>query len=100
MDAKDIDVLRYAVDNQYWYTMFIGMTSGHEMHMQCTDCSVLDDLPVSGTVGRDESADEPMDPHFKPLYVYTHKSFTFEYNRNQVGEMRVACKMTLMALLG
>lgn len=24
LDEKDIDVLRYAVDNQYWYTMFIG----------------------------------------------------------------------------
>jgi transmembrane 9 superfamily protein 3 len=24
LDAKDVDVLRYAVDNQYWYTMFIG----------------------------------------------------------------------------
>ncbi|KAI8641398.1 hypothetical protein BD408DRAFT_346224 [Parasitella parasitica] len=66
LDAKDIDVLRYAVDNQYWYTMFI------------------DDLPVSGTVGRDESADEPMDPHFKPLYVYTHKSFTIDYNKNRI----------------
>lgn len=22
--SKDIEVLRYAVDNQYWYTMFIG----------------------------------------------------------------------------
>jgi transmembrane 9 superfamily protein 3 len=47
----------------------------------------IDDLPVSGIVGR--SADEGKearedDPHFKPLYVYTHKSFTIEYNRNQV----------------
>jgi transmembrane 9 superfamily protein 3 len=41
---------------------------------------------VSGVVGR--NADEGKearedDPHFKPLYVYTHKSFAIEYNRNQ-----------------
>jgi hypothetical protein len=24
LDSKDIDVLRYAIDNDYWYTMFIG----------------------------------------------------------------------------
>ncbi|CAO3657289.1 unnamed protein product [Mucor hiemalis] len=68
LDAKDIDVLRYAVDNQYWYTMFI------------------DDLPVSGTVGRDpnEGKKTVEDPHFKPLYVYTHKSFTIDYNQNQI----------------
>lgn len=70
------------------------------MHVQCTKGSTLDDLPVSGTVGRDESADEPMDPHFKPLYVYTHKSFTFEYNRNQVGRERIAYRLTLIPLLG
>lgn len=61
--------------------------------------SLLDDLPVSGTVGRDESADEPMDPHFKPLYVYTHKSFTFEYNRNQVGRILAAYGMMLIVIL-
>jgi hypothetical protein len=49
-------------------------------------CSI-DDLPVSGTVGRDadEGKEEAeIDPHFKPLYVYTHKSFTIDYNGNQV----------------
>lgn len=47
----------------------------------------IDDLPVSGTVGRDpnEGKEEiENDPHLKPLYVYTHKSFTIDYNRNQV----------------
>ncbi|KAI7901106.1 uncharacterized protein BX663DRAFT_457194 [Cokeromyces recurvatus] len=71
LDAKDIDVLRYAVDNQYWYTMFI------------------DDLPLNGVVGGNvnegkEDSQITQDPHFKPLYVYTHKSFTFEYNKNQI----------------
>ncbi|KAG2201812.1 hypothetical protein INT47_004369 [Mucor saturninus] len=69
LDAKDVDVLRYAVDNQYWYTMFI------------------DDLPISGTVGRDADEDKDareIDPHLKPLYVYTHKSFTIDYNGNQI----------------
>lgn len=47
----------------------------------------IDDLPVSGIVG--VSADETKegtetDPHFKPLSVYTHKSFTIEYNGHQV----------------
>lgn len=47
----------------------------------------IDDLPVSGTVG--VSADETKegtesDPHFKPLSVYTHKSFTIQYNGRQV----------------
>lgn len=76
------------------------MASRHECMRNVLRASILDDLPVSGTVGRDESADEPMDPHFKPLYVYTHKSFTFEYNRNQVRGMCVACIMVLMAILG
>ncbi|KAI8981873.1 hypothetical protein BDF20DRAFT_936952 [Mycotypha africana] len=77
LNAEDIDVLRYAIDNQYWYTMFI------------------DDLPVSGIVGKSEDDNEnsnesiteeeqAKDPHFKPIYVYTHKSFTFEYNKNQI----------------
>lgn len=29
LDSKDVDVLRYAVDNQYWYTMFIGKCGLH-----------------------------------------------------------------------
>lgn len=43
---------------------------------------------MSGTVGRDadEGKEEAtVDPHFKPLYVYTHKSFTIDYNGNQVN---------------
>ncbi|CEG68096.1 hypothetical protein RMATCC62417_04418 [Rhizopus microsporus] len=68
LEPKDVDVLRYAVDNQYWYTMFI------------------DDLPVSGVVGKDEEEEQATetDPHAKKLYVYTHKSFMFEYNGNQI----------------
>ncbi|CEG80626.1 hypothetical protein RMATCC62417_14930 [Rhizopus microsporus] len=68
LEPKDVDVLRYAVDNQYWYTMFI------------------DDLPVSGVVGKDEEEEQATetDPHAKKLYVYTHKSFVFEYNGNQI----------------
>ncbi|KAG1514805.1 hypothetical protein G6F52_009831 [Rhizopus delemar] len=69
--SKDIEVLRYAVDNQYWYTMFI------------------DDLPVSGVIGKgaeeeQQANNNEIDPHFKPLYLYTHKSFVFEYNGNQI----------------
>lgn len=50
---------------------------------------MLDDLPVSGIVGYDadegkENSERELDPHFKSLFVYTHKSFTIEYNRNQV----------------
>lgn len=68
LDSKDIEVLRYAVDNQYWYTMFI------------------DDLPVSGVIGRDleEEQGREIDPHLKPIYVYTHKSFVIEYNKDQI----------------
>ncbi|KAI8091041.1 uncharacterized protein B0P05DRAFT_485514 [Gilbertella persicaria] len=69
LDAKDIDVLRYAVDNQYWYTMFV------------------DDLPVSGIVGRDANEGETertTDPHFKALHVYTHKSFSIQYNNDKI----------------
>ncbi|KAI8881538.1 hypothetical protein K501DRAFT_222737 [Backusella circina FSU 941] len=71
LDTKDIDVLRYAIDNDYWYTMFI------------------DNLPVSGIVGANAEEEEDQqqsqrDPHFKPLYVYTHKEFTIGYNGNNI----------------
>ncbi|KAI8330931.1 Endomembrane protein 70-domain-containing protein [Blakeslea trispora] len=71
LNTQEIDVLRYAVDNQYWYTMFV------------------DNLPVSGIVGRDEDEDKEesereIDPHFKRLYVYTHKSFSIQYNKDRI----------------
>jgi transmembrane 9 superfamily protein 3 len=49
----------------------------------------IDNLPVSGIVGAnaEEEQDQQQnqrDPHFKPLYVYTHKEFTIGYNGNNV----------------
>lgn len=49
---------------------------------------ITDDLPVSGTVGRNADEDKDgreVDPHLKPLYVYTHKSFTIDFNGDQVN---------------
>lgn len=49
---------------------------------------IIDDLPVSGIVGRgvDEGKEgTDVDPHFKPLFVYTHKSFVINYNGPQVN---------------
>ncbi|KAI9266009.1 hypothetical protein BY458DRAFT_512830 [Sporodiniella umbellata] len=67
-ESKDIEIIHYAVDNQYWYTMFI------------------DDLPVTGVIGNDPNEEQhrETDRRFKPFYVYTHKSFVFEYNNNQI----------------
>ncbi|KAI8982524.1 hypothetical protein BDB01DRAFT_792935 [Pilobolus umbonatus] len=65
LDTKDVDVLHYAIDNQYWYTMFV------------------DDLPLSGTVGAVEEDTEGT-THSRTFYVYTHKKFIFKYNEDKI----------------
>ncbi|KAI8086354.1 uncharacterized protein BX664DRAFT_359893 [Halteromyces radiatus] len=59
----DIGLLKYAVQGQYWYTMFV------------------DDLPISGFVGMIEN---PEDPENIQYYLHTHKEFIIEYNQDRI----------------
>ncbi|XP_046853365.1 transmembrane 9 superfamily member 3-like [Xenia sp. Carnegie-2017] len=55
--------LKYAVDNHYWYQMYI------------------DDLPIWGIIGEIDNA--------KDYYIWTHKKFDIGYNFNQIVDVNL-----------
>ncbi|KAI8333110.1 hypothetical protein BC941DRAFT_435122 [Chlamydoabsidia padenii] len=63
LDHDSIELLRYAIHSQYWYTMFV------------------DDLPTSGFVGTAENDDDAGNAQY---YLNTHKDFIIEYNKDRI----------------
>ncbi|ORY90520.1 hypothetical protein BCR43DRAFT_567041 [Syncephalastrum racemosum] len=64
-DSENIRVMRYALDNDYWFTMFV------------------DDLPVSSPIGTQDSQEDVSNDQ-RTFYLYTHKTFVIEYNQDRI----------------
>lgn len=85
--------MRYAVDNDYWYTMFVGQSATNVCGKECdseTDRNLhpADDLPINNPVGeKPEDVGNQEDPNsrMERLYIYTHKKFVIEYNEDRVN---------------
>ncbi|ORY51578.1 putative endosomal membrane protein EMP70 [Rhizoclosmatium globosum] len=56
----------YAIDRHYWYKM------------------IIDDLPVYGYIGEFDTSTKPI-----TRFLYTHKTFKFKYNKNQIIDVEV-----------
>ncbi|ORX47505.1 hypothetical protein DM01DRAFT_1339135 [Hesseltinella vesiculosa] len=63
LQHDDIEMFRYAVHSQYWYTMFV------------------DDLPVGGFIG---AIEDPDSAETMQYHLFTHKSFLIEYNQDRI----------------
>ncbi|CAG8545200.1 5735_t:CDS:2, partial [Scutellospora calospora] len=64
LTAKDVNLFRYAVSNNYWYQLF------------------LDDLPVWGFVGE-------FDTNTGDAFLYTHRDFVISYNHDKIIQVRL-----------
>ncbi|CAI2176597.1 7819_t:CDS:2 [Funneliformis geosporum] len=64
LTAKDVNLFRYAVVNNYWYQMF------------------LDDLPVWGFVGEVDSVSGD-------VFLYTHREFEMSYNDDKIVQVKL-----------
>ncbi|CDS07558.1 hypothetical protein LRAMOSA01507 [Lichtheimia ramosa] len=75
---NDIPAMLYAIQKDYWYTMFI------------------DDLPVRSPVGMVTEDTLPgddnhveHDPRWSHTYLYTHKNFAIEYNDDRIIHVKL-----------
>ncbi|CAG8652436.1 14263_t:CDS:10, partial [Gigaspora rosea] len=64
LTAKDVNLFRYAVSNNYWYQLF------------------LDELPVWGFVGE-------FDSNTGDAYLYTHRDFVISYNHDKIIQVKL-----------
>ncbi|CAG8529275.1 12123_t:CDS:10, partial [Dentiscutata heterogama] len=64
LTAKDVNLFRYAVSNNYWYQLF------------------LDELPVWGFVGE-------FDANTGDAYLYTHRDFVISYNHDKIIQVKL-----------
>ncbi|CAG8609377.1 12513_t:CDS:10 [Funneliformis caledonium] len=64
LTAKDVNLFRYAVVNNYWYQMF------------------LDDLPIWGFVGE-------LDSVSGDVFLYTHREFEMSYNDDKIVQVKL-----------
>ncbi|GES73083.1 transmembrane 9 superfamily member 3 [Rhizophagus clarus] len=64
LTAKDVNLFRYAVVNNYWYQMF------------------LDDLPIWGFVGE-------VDNISGDVFLYTHREFEVKYNDDKIIQVKL-----------
>ncbi|CAG8647962.1 4334_t:CDS:10, partial [Cetraspora pellucida] len=64
LTAKDVNLFRYAVSNNYWYQLF------------------LDELPVWGFVGE-------LDANTGDAFLYTHRDFVISYNNDKIIQVRL-----------
>ncbi|KAF0464181.1 transmembrane protein TM9SF3 [Gigaspora margarita] len=64
LTAKDVNLFRYAVSNNYWYQLF------------------LDELPVWGFVGE-------FDSNTGDAYLYTHRIFVISYNHDKIIQVKL-----------
>eukprot|EP01137_Pigoraptor_chileana_P017329 Opistho-2@75249 len=77
LEEEDYDMFAYAVENHYFYQMYV------------------DDLPLWGMVGDygQDEADDPNTDHIPAptdeYYIFTHKSFDFGFNGDRIVDVNL-----------
>merc|ERR1711916_103032 len=72
LDAEDAEKFTYAVANQYWYEIWVDMIQAWGMVGEIV-------VPEDGSAGEE-------------AFIFTHKTFSFGYNGNQIVEVNLTAE--------